>query len=89
MKGLPATACPAVRSRHGTRRRHRDLADPRGCSARARHPGIPWRNVADAGNFYRHADHRVALDIVWKTVHDHLKPSIAACHAELSRPPAP
>lgn len=56
---------------------------------KSRHPAIPWRDIADAGNFYRHAYHRVALDIVWKTVHDHLNPIIAACRAELSRSPAP
>jgi uncharacterized protein with HEPN domain len=60
-----------------------------GVETKARHPDIPWRDIADAGNFYRHAYHRVALDIVWKTVHDHLDPIIAACRAELSRPLAP
>ncbi|CAA2101956.1 hypothetical protein MBUL_01440 [Methylobacterium bullatum] len=56
---------------------------------KARHPRIPWREIADAGNFYRHAYHRLALDIVWKTVHDQLTEIIEVCRAELSRPPAP
>ncbi|KQP82790.1 HepT-like ribonuclease domain-containing protein [Methylobacterium sp. Leaf117] len=56
---------------------------------KARHPDIPWRDIADAGNLYRHAYHRVALDIVWKTVHDLLTPIVAACHAELRGPPTP
>ncbi|MGU3541212.1 HepT-like ribonuclease domain-containing protein, partial [Methylobacterium sp. A54F] len=59
-----------------------------GPELRARHPHIPWRDVADAGNLYRHSYHRVALDIVWKTVHDPLLEIIAACRAEVD-PPAP
>ena len=60
-----------------------------GPDRQARHPEIPWRDIADVGNFDRHADQRVALDIVWKTVHDPLTSIIAVCRAELSRPPAP
>lgn len=60
-----------------------------GPELKARHPGIPWRDIADAGNFYRHAYHRVSLDNVWKTVHDQLNPLVAVCDAELGRPPAP
>lgn len=56
---------------------------------KARHPGLPWRDIADAGNFYRHGYRRVALDIVWQTVHDQLNPIVAVCLAELSRSPAP
>jgi len=60
-----------------------------GPDAKARHPSIPWRDIADAGNLYRHAYHRVALDIVWKTVHDQLTPLIAVCRFELGGPAAP
>ncbi|GJE16153.1 HepT-like ribonuclease domain-containing protein [Methylobacterium marchantiae] len=60
-----------------------------GAETKARHPQIPWRDIADAGNFYRHAYHRLALDNVWKTVHDQLTEIIEACRTELSRPPAP
>lgn len=56
---------------------------------KARHPDIPWRDIAHAGNPYRHAYHRVSLDIVWKTVHDQLNPITAVCRVELSRPQAP
>jgi uncharacterized protein with HEPN domain len=54
--------------------------------AKARHPQIPWRGVADAGNIYRHGYHSVALDIVWKTVHDELPEIIAVCRSELDAP---
>ncbi|MDO9426436.1 MAG: DUF86 domain-containing protein [Methylobacterium sp.] len=54
-----------------------------------RHPDIPWRDIAHAGNLYRHAYHWVSLDIVWKTVHDQLNPITAVCRVELSRPQAP
>ncbi|MFC5557358.1 HepT-like ribonuclease domain-containing protein [Methylobacterium iners] len=57
--------------------------------AKARHPQIPRRDVADAGNLYRHGYHRVALDIVWKTVHDELPKIIAVCRTELDAPSAP
>lgn len=54
-----------------------------GPELRARHPDIPWQDIADTGNFYRHAYHRVALDIVWRTVHEPLTEIAAACRAEL------
>ena len=50
-----------------------------------RHPEVDWHDIADAGNFYRHSYHRVALDIVWRTVHERLAEIAAACRAELSR----
>lgn len=56
---------------------------------RGRHPQIPWRDIADVGNLYRHAYHRVLLDIVWGTVHEPLTAIIAVCRAELDGlPPA-
>ena len=54
----------------------------------ARHPHIPWRDMADAGDFYRHGYRRVALDIVWKTVQDQLPEIVAVCRAELDTPSA-
>ena len=54
---------------------------------RSRHPDVPWRQIADAGNFYRHAYHGVSLDIVWLTVHDELPVLVAAVEAELARSP--
>lgn len=29
------------------------------------HPQIPWRQVADLGNFIRHVYHKVDVDILW------------------------
>ena len=54
---------------------------------RRRYPEVDWREIADAGNFYRHSYHRVALDIVWRTVNERLAEVVAACRAELSRSP--
>lgn len=51
---------------------------------KARHAHIPWRNVADLGNVYRHEYHRVSDIAVWKTVTDHLPPLKAAIVAELA-----
>ena len=36
---------------------------------KARHPGIPWLDVAGAGNIYRHDYEDVAERYVWSTVH--------------------
>jgi uncharacterized protein with HEPN domain len=54
---------------------------------RARYPDVPWRQIADAGNVYRHSYHRVTLDIVWLTVHHELPVLVAARRAELDRVP--
>jgi uncharacterized protein with HEPN domain len=56
---------------------------------RRRHPHVPWRQIADAGNLYRHGYHGVSLDIVWLTVHDELPVLVAAVEAELARSPDP
>jgi uncharacterized protein with HEPN domain len=50
-----------------------------------RHPGIPWREMAAAGNFYRHNYEDVTPLRVWKTVHEDLPPLRAAIEQELSR----
>ena len=36
------------------------------------HPEIPWRQVADSGNVFRHIYDRVSSRIVWQTVTDDL-----------------
>jgi len=54
---------------------------------KARHSHIPWRNVADLGNVYRHEYHRVSDIAVWKTVTDHLPPLKAVVVAELATLP--
>src|SRR5256885_14004106 len=41
---------------------------------KARHPSIAWRDVAGAGNVYRHDYEDVAARYVWKTVSESLPP---------------
>lgn len=42
---------------------------------KARHPSIEWRNMAAAGNIYRHEYEDVAVREVWDTLSLHLPPS--------------
>ena len=54
----------------------------------AKHPNIPWRDVAAIGNVFRHEYHNVAARIVWDTVRLHLPPfeaAVRAIEAELHR----
>jgi uncharacterized protein with HEPN domain len=53
---------------------------------KARHPHIPWPNIAGAGNVYRHNYEDVADDMVWRTVQDSLGPLLATVEAELQMP---
>jgi len=39
---------------------------------KVRHPSLPWRQIADAGNKYRHEYEDVAERVVWATVQDAL-----------------
>ena len=48
-----------------------------------RHPHVPWRQMADAGNVYRHRYENVSARLVWRTVHARLPHVIAVCLAEL------
>ncbi len=41
---------------------------------KARHPSIPWKNIAGAGNIYRHDYEDVAAHYVWDTVRIALPP---------------
>jgi uncharacterized protein with HEPN domain len=50
-----------------------------------RHPELPWRNIAAAGNIYRHSYEDVQQQLVWSTVRDHLPPLLAAVEAEIAR----
>lgn len=54
-----------------------------------RHPHIPWRQVADAGNADRHAYDNVSPRMIWQTVHDRMQEIIAVCDAELGPCPEP
>jgi uncharacterized protein with HEPN domain len=52
---------------------------------KARHTGIPWREMAAAGNFYRHNYEDVTARRVWKTLLEDLPPLRAAVDQELKR----
>ena len=41
---------------------------------KARHPGIAWKQMAAAGNVYRHDYEDVAAQLVWETVEQALPP---------------
>ena len=57
----------------------RRLSDP----LKARHPAISWREIAGAGNIYRHDYQDVAPLRVWDTVQLALPPLRAAIEREL------
>src|SRR5450432_4131189 len=48
-----------------------------------RHPTIAWKQMAAAGNVYRHDYEDVAAEFVWETVQRALPPLRAAIEAEL------
>lgn len=52
---------------------------------RGRHPNIPWRDIRDSGNVYRHHYDNVAQVRVWDTVHRHLAPLLRVVEAEIER----
>jgi uncharacterized protein with HEPN domain len=58
---------------------------------KARHPSINWRNMAGAGNVYRHDYEDVAASRVWETVKHALPPLRAMVEQELAatRPSLP
>jgi len=51
---------------------------------KARHPDIPWRQVAASGNIYRHQYEDVVHRLVWGTVHDFLPALRTMAETELS-----
>ena len=51
-----------------------------------RHPDVPWKRIAGAGNIYRHDYEDVLASILWDTVRDHLQPLENAVRAESERP---
>jgi uncharacterized protein with HEPN domain len=52
---------------------------------KARHPEIPWVDMAGAGNVYRHDYEDVRESAVWVTVQKHLSPLLAAMEQEIRR----
>ena len=51
---------------------------------KARHPTIRWKEMAGAGNVYRHNYEDVAASYVWTTVQNHLPPLRAVIQHELA-----
>jgi len=51
---------------------------------KARHTSIPWREMADAGNVYRHEYDHVAARRVWTTLRNSLPPLKIVVEAELA-----
>jgi uncharacterized protein with HEPN domain len=50
---------------------------------KARHPDIGWKQIAGAGNVYRHDYEDVAAEFVWETVARALPPLRAVIESEL------
>ena len=50
---------------------------------KARHPAIPWADVAAAGNVYRHDYPGVNPVVVWRTITESLEPLRAVVQDEL------
>ena len=51
---------------------------------KARHPAIAWKEMAGAGNVYRHDYEDVAASYVWVVVQDHLPALSSAIERELA-----
>jgi uncharacterized protein with HEPN domain len=52
---------------------------------KARHPDIPWVDIAGAGSIYRHQYEGVRDDLVWHTVQNDLEALRVVVEAELER----
>jgi uncharacterized protein with HEPN domain len=52
---------------------------------KARHPEIPWPEVAGIGNVLGHEYEDVAHDVLWHVVRDDLSPLEQACRKALAR----
>ena len=52
---------------------------------KARHPDIPWTEMAGAGNIYRHDYEDVQQRLVWGTVHRRFPALLAAVELELRK----
>jgi uncharacterized protein with HEPN domain len=54
---------------------------------KGRHPGIPWKDIAGAGNVYRHDYEEISTAMVWNTVKAALPDLLAVVEAELQPKP--
>lgn len=52
---------------------------------KARHPDIPWRDIAGAGNIYRHSYEDVLEQILWRTLQQSVESLRQAVESELVR----
>lgn len=52
---------------------------------KGRNPESPWSKVAGIGNIIRHNYERVAPDVLWAIVHDHLPALEQVCRTEVLR----
>jgi len=52
---------------------------------RDRHSHLPWRDIRDVGNFYRHQYDNVEATYVWRTVHESLEALLIVVTAEIER----
>ncbi len=50
---------------------------------RERHPTLPWRGIADAGNLYRHEYENVEVDFIYRTATTDLLDLLSAVRQEL------
>jgi uncharacterized protein with HEPN domain len=57
--------------------------------SRAAHPEIPWANIVGMRNRLIHGYFDVDLNILWRTVTDHLPPLIVALDALIPSAPPP
>jgi uncharacterized protein with HEPN domain len=54
-------------------------------NVKARHPEIAWKQMASAGNVYRHDYEDVAAGFIWETVQRALPPLKAVIEQEIAR----
>ncbi len=54
-------------------------------SLKAAHPEISWREIAAAGNLYRHEYDNVDFALIWQTIESDLDPLLAVAETELRR----
>jgi uncharacterized protein with HEPN domain len=51
---------------------------------KARHPDIPWSDLAGAGNIYRHHYQGILDDLIWRAVQQRLEPLRVVIEDELA-----
>lgn len=56
---------------------------------KARHPDIPWADIAAAGNVYRHDYEDVQHKLVWGTVHNRLPALLNVIEGEIRKTEKP